>query len=290
MDNPLPLAAVVAATYIAIHGVIFVVRGIIALYGSRRSVGRALRRLAERRGGLALRTGLLRPPRVVFTHDGAEVNVEVTRSDDRWRRRCTRLTVGWPDPAAACRIEPHTLATRMHKLFGVFPRNNLLPQFDRRFVAQLAPGDEADDLLTAGLQNSILNLQRQLSRSDVQVLIEGQKFTVQARRVIRDGGVLERFTALALEVYDQALAGRSAGIEVVAHRLDAAAGGAHCPVCGESIAGDLVYCRSCSTPHHRECWRYVGGCSTFACGETHYSAPAGKFNSRLNGWRPAQPR
>ena len=29
---------------------------------------------------------------------------------------------------------------------------------------------------------------------------------------------------------------------------------------------DLVYCGGCQTPHHRECWEYFGGCSTYACG------------------------
>ena len=40
-----------------------------------------------------------------------------------------------------------------------------------------------------------------------------------------------------------------------------------CQVCGESLCnGEVVYCAMCNTPHHKDCWRFVGQCSTFACG------------------------
>jgi len=43
------------------------------------------------------------------------------------------------------------------------------------------------------------------------------------------------------------------------------AAGGQCQVCGTEMTSDVVKCASCATPHHRDCWRYVGGCSTFAC-------------------------
>jgi hypothetical protein len=38
-----------------------------------------------------------------------------------------------------------------------------------------------------------------------------------------------------------------------------------CPVCGTTLAGLTVRCESCRTPHHGECWDYMGRCSTYAC-------------------------
>lgn len=38
-----------------------------------------------------------------------------------------------------------------------------------------------------------------------------------------------------------------------------------CNVCGTGLAGSIVRCESCRTPHHEECWTYVGQCSTYAC-------------------------
>jgi hypothetical protein len=38
-----------------------------------------------------------------------------------------------------------------------------------------------------------------------------------------------------------------------------------CPVCAASLAEGVVLCDKCRTPHHEECWKYVGQCSTYAC-------------------------
>lgn len=39
-----------------------------------------------------------------------------------------------------------------------------------------------------------------------------------------------------------------------------------CPVCGTTMDRDQVRCELCRTPHHAECWSYMGRCSTYACG------------------------
>jgi hypothetical protein len=39
-----------------------------------------------------------------------------------------------------------------------------------------------------------------------------------------------------------------------------------CKVCGEPISnGEVIVCASCSTPHHRDCWEYIGACSIYGC-------------------------
>ena len=38
-----------------------------------------------------------------------------------------------------------------------------------------------------------------------------------------------------------------------------------CPVCAAAMTEQVVVCEKCTTPHHEECWRYVGQCSTYAC-------------------------
>ena len=44
------------------------------------------------------------------------------------------------------------------------------------------------------------------------------------------------------------------------------AGPPMCKVCGESIVdAPKVRCSTCKTPHHRDCWEFVGGCSIFGC-------------------------
>lgn len=38
-----------------------------------------------------------------------------------------------------------------------------------------------------------------------------------------------------------------------------------CPVCGTAVIDNIRYCESCETPHHVECWEYVGKCAMFGC-------------------------
>jgi hypothetical protein len=33
----------------------------------------------------------------------------------------------------------------------------------------------------------------------------------------------------------------------------------------------VVYCGKCRTPHHEECWSYVGQCSTYGCREIRFT-------------------
>lgn len=43
---------------------------------------------------------------------------------------------------------------------------------------------------------------------------------------------------------------------------------AECPVCRQPLAGgpDTTHiCPQCSTPHHLECWVWIGGCATYGC-------------------------
>ncbi len=43
------------------------------------------------------------------------------------------------------------------------------------------------------------------------------------------------------------------------------AGPPECEVCGDRIEGLHVVCVACKTPCHRDCWTFIGGCSTFGC-------------------------
>lgn len=38
-----------------------------------------------------------------------------------------------------------------------------------------------------------------------------------------------------------------------------------CPYCGDQLAGQVGNCLVCKTPHHVECWKANGGCTTLGC-------------------------
>jgi hypothetical protein len=39
----------------------------------------------------------------------------------------------------------------------------------------------------------------------------------------------------------------------------------HCPICTTTLAEPLVRCPRCRSPHHRQCWDYLGHCATYGC-------------------------
>ena len=38
-----------------------------------------------------------------------------------------------------------------------------------------------------------------------------------------------------------------------------------CPICTTELREPLIRCERCRSPHHRECWDYLGRCATFGC-------------------------
>lgn len=73
-------------------------------------------------------------------------------------------------------------------------------------------------------------------------------------------------------LHDELLAGVSGrvneGIAIVAHSdtPDEETGSPVCKVCGDPISsGEAITCSVCNTPHHRDCWDYVGACSIYGC-------------------------
>lgn len=49
-----------------------------------------------------------------------------------------------------------------------------------------------------------------------------------------------------------------------------------CEVCGDAIASSLrVDCLGCGTPHHRDCFAYVGQCSVYGCNSRRGKANPG---------------
>ncbi len=66
-------------------------------------------------------------------------------------------------------------------------------------------------------------------------------------------------------------------------------GGSKCQYCGCQIEGPVVFCSTCDTPHHKECFMDNGRCTTYACDNTTYvDGKTGQRHSLNTG--PSRPR
>lgn len=147
--------------------------------------------------------------------------------------------------------------------------------FDSRFLVQTNEGDQARRLLSDDVRGTVHRL------ADV-VEPDSMSLTFNAGRakffVPLPSGERDRTVHFALEVL-QAVQ-RELGIwsdddvivEIVPKSISVEV--ADCLVCGDEVVEDLVKCRHCRTPHHHECWVYIGKCSVYGCGSSRFDAQA----------------
>jgi len=237
---------------------------------------RAYRHLANRYGGRYESRGLSESPTVSFTYSGATVRVGLaptiagqpgqiprTRVVVRFRHgipfRLELAPVVRPAPPQAPK------GTRVVKVGD--------PEFDRSFVVQANDVEMTRDFLCPAVRVAITNLHRSVHPGGMLVSINPERMLVQ---IDRNLGV--KAESLAWVVH-QSLILHDALIQGVSRRMKQGiaivddpdawledTGPPICKVCGEPISdSEVIVCAACNTPHHRDCWEYVGACSIYGC-------------------------
>ncbi len=145
--------------------------------------------------------------------------------------------------------------------------------FDRSFVIQANDPEMARDFLTAPVRWAIEGLAKLGPTGGMLVSINPERMLVQVDRNLGQFiNLLAAAVRESLVIHDGLQVGVMArlaeGVAIVAAGPSATedAGPPLCKVCGDSI-GDApwVICVSCLTPHHRDCWEFIGACSIFGC-------------------------
>ena len=235
---------------------------------------RAYRALAARYGGKYESRGLYEPPTVSFSYNGSNVRVGLaphiagqafqprTRVVARFRRglpfRMELAPIARPAPPQAPK------GTRLVRVGD--------QEFDRGYVVQANDADMALAFLSPSVRWSIEKLGRLAPPGGMLVSINPERLLVQV-----DRNLGQTFDALAIAVHEalvlhdglkEGVASRlSDGIAIVAAgpTQDDDTGPPICKVCGEPILTPGVICTTCRTPHHADCWQFIGACSIYGC-------------------------
>jgi Prokaryotic RING finger family 1 len=237
---------------------------------------RAYRNLAAQYRGRYESRGLSDPPTVSFSYNGSTVRVGLapTIAGQPAQIPRTRVVVrfgkGIPfrlELAPICRPAPPQPPR------GTRPVRVSDPAFDRAYVVQANDLEMARDFLDKTVRNAVEDLQRMVHPGGMLVSINPERLLVQVDRNLgQSSEALALAVREALVVHDGLLEGvnrrMNQGIAIV-DRTDAweeDSGPPICKVCGEPIAaGAVIICAACNTPHHRDCWEYVGACSIYGC-------------------------
>jgi hypothetical protein len=235
---------------------------------------RGYKMLASRYQGRYENRGLSDPPTVSFTHNGSSIRVGLapnvpgqvlgprTRLVARFRQgipfRLELAPVTRPAPPQPPK------GTRLVRVYD--------PDFDRGFIVQANDPDMARAFLSLAVRGSVQALQRLAPPSGMLLSINPERLLVQVdRNLAQQPELLLQAVHQSLVVHDGLQAGvasrQNEGIEITVVGPASAedAGPPLCKVCGEVILEPAVLCIICKTPHHRDCWEFVGSCSIYGC-------------------------
>ncbi len=237
---------------------------------------RAYRQLAHRFGGRYESRGMSDPPTVSFHYRGTAVRVGLAptipgQTTISRTRVVARFRSGIPfrlELAPVSRPAP----TQPPKGTRVVKTGDR--EFDQVFLVQANDAEMARDFLSPQVRMAVVNLQRLVHTGGMLVSINPERLLVQ---IDRNLGQSTEALCLAVQeslaVHDGLQLGVSRrmrqGIAIVDSPGTAAEdqGPPVCKVCGEIIdSGPVMVCTSCRTPHHADCWEYVGACSIYGCG------------------------
>lgn len=207
-------------------------------------------------------------PQLSFTHGAARGHVSLVRQSGVW---VTQL-----------RLQPMELPFQ----FEIVPQNRGFvgapgiwraialenKQLDDRFRARTSD-DAAFRKAIAASYRQLQLLDSASGQNALYVLGQGRLLTIRVEQRIYDWRVLLELVKFGCELFDQLHLGADESIQFVEEVEATLLVDVVCPICGDPIESDLVYCSSCKTPHHRECWEYNTRCATFACGKSTYLVP-----------------
>ena len=235
---------------------------------------RAYRQLAARYHGKYESRGLTDPPTISFSYHGSNIRVGLApqlagQATNPRTRVVARFARGLPfrmELAPVARPAPAQTpkGTRVVRVGD--------QEFDRGFVVQANDAEMAREFLSPSVRWSIGNLQRLAPPNGMLISINPERLLVQIDRNLGNNAeALDRAVSEALLIHDglrQGVAARlTQGVSIVAvgPATEDDAGPPICKVCGEAIFHPSVICVQCRTPHHRDCWEFVGACSIYGC-------------------------
>lgn len=246
---------------------------------------RAFLTLARKHSGWYTSGGWFGRPHCRFRYGATMVLVDSAASG-RPKRRYLQVHLNFPDKAFRCEAFPRRLHSRI-PLRGLEDALTGSPEFDAEYITRCESPTEARRFFSAGVQLQMNRMRYLLGNDDVYVSVQQGQMLVK-KDFPRHGGIeqIEDLVQMALDLFDQAMLTRTAGIQFLEHQTLQAIDQCICMVCGEELADDVVLCRRCKTPHHRDCWAYYGSCSTYGCKEAEFVVP--RLASPLPGPQPSE--
>lgn len=229
---------------------------------------RAFEHVARRFHGHHARGGFFGQPSAWIRHGEASGRLTIFSLPKSPGERCLQMTMQQSEFPGKCEIFYHLNRPALSSAFrgGLSQVQFDWEGFRDRWHVLAADGDEARHLLTDGVRLAIDHVWRQPVPGEVSISLSPGWIVVRKVWQSSRGIDLAEFVERVCNLADQLSLAAAAGIEFVESDEAQIIDDAQCAICRDSLTHEIVVCRRCNTPHHRDCWEYSGGCSTYGCG------------------------
>jgi len=249
--------------FFGIAGVVIVL-GCVAALSMTRQMNGAVRTAAARLGAFFVEGGLFDEPQARFNLSGCRAWLRVF-SGDRVASPFMRVVVDIRDRTKGTfSVEPTTFPESLVRTFSAPYLRVGDAAFDRDWIVQSVPSLVAGRVFApARRSEAIATVLRLKDFNRPSIRLHEDFLVVEIGQYDADDEILVVLVKTAEEVLGYLLeAAVLPGITFGEVRLSS---GGECPVCGSSMDEAVIRCEACRTPHHRECWQYMGRCTTYAC-------------------------
>lgn len=209
-----------------------------------------------------------------FDHAHAELKIGGATGrlqySTKGKRIVTELTIHFPDPRLRLEIFPQTIVERLKKFMGMQDLEIGDPRFDELFIVQGNDANLIREYLNPDARLALEGIARSTWAFDLHLTVGGGTLRVTKQADLNQLHNLMQFVRCCEQLFAAFVAARSLGIEFLPNSAPPRISETHCQVCGEGLQGTIVFCSSCQTPHHLDCWQYVGSCSVYGCGQKRY--------------------
>jgi hypothetical protein len=231
----------------------------------RENLSKAFLALARKHHGLYRRTGAIEQF-VEFRREGVRYRLAIER-----RRRwipvyATVIEVtGWGAAELNATIRPRQLTD----LFRLGSVGSGSIAFNMKYLVLGGPRERLKKLLSLGVRARISLLRQAAQSKNLVIHLDDSEFRVSRRGCLLPFSNLDRFCDAAIWLCDEMVGVLAVGIDF-GQPAQISTEEAMCKICGDDLSEDVVYCRKCETPHHKDCWIFNGECSVYACGERRF--------------------
>ena len=229
-----------------------------------RALNRTLGRLASKVGGSVIGGGWFSSPSLDFRVEGRRALLELFEGSKN-RTPYSRVVINVVPSPGTLHILEQGFGQEFLKLFGAQDLEIGDESFDREYVIKASPTSMLRRIFSPDRQREGIGIVRRLrGYRNPTFDLDTVSLTVMVRQVLRTEHELLLLLGAAKDFFAFVLRPTSAPEGMVIEEVKVASGG-ECPVCGTAMTARRVRCESCRTPHHSECWQYMGRCSTYAC-------------------------